>query len=148
MNNFYDDEDLMSSWAIVLVSTHDEGSMDIGQRALELEFLVEVAPPICVNFHFLGISVFPSCIDAKYSLQLTEHSALTEKSTTVDFSPCNVKESWHWGLFCLSGLTPAANDQLRLSEQCSITMEALSGHQARGPILTGLLPFFSANQQV
>lgn len=58
MNNFYDDEDLISSWAIVLLSTHDEGSMDIGQRALELEFLVEVALPICVNFHFVGVSVF------------------------------------------------------------------------------------------
>lgn len=139
----------MSSWAIVLLSTHEEGSMDIGQRALELEFIVEVAPPICVNFHFLRVSVFPSSIHkTKYSLQLTKHSALTEKSTTVDFSSCNVKESWHRGLFCLSGLTPAANDQLRLSEQCSITMEALSGHQARGPVLFGLLPFFSANQQV
>lgn len=62
IDHFHHDENLVSPRATVY-STREEGSMGIRQRALELEFLVEVAPSISMNFHFLWASVCPSFLD-------------------------------------------------------------------------------------
>ena len=43
--NFHDEEDFMPTQVIILLSTHDEDSMDIRPRVLKLEFLVELALP-------------------------------------------------------------------------------------------------------
>jgi len=45
INNVYDEEDLMSTQVIVLLSAHKEDIMDIRPRAMELELFVELAFP-------------------------------------------------------------------------------------------------------
>lgn len=62
INSFYDGEDLMSTWATVLLSTHEESSINIRQST-GIGVPCRNSPSIYMNFHFLGTSIFPSSLD-------------------------------------------------------------------------------------